>query len=94
MATMDDELRQQLDQALGRGTPLPSGVRINFGDPEPFQAIDTQTRDAGQPDETPNLKAMKRAELEAHAVSIGIEGPDNRDRFPNVDALIAAIEGQ
>lgn len=37
------------------------------------------------------LSAMTRAELEAYAIERGIERPENKDTFPNVDALRDAI---
>ena len=43
-------------------------------------------------DQTVSLKAMTRPELEAYAVSLGIEHPADKEAFPNVDVLRAAIE--
>jgi hypothetical protein len=42
--------------------------------------------------EAPDFTKMKRAELEASAAGIGIENPGDKEAFPNVDALIGAIE--
>jgi hypothetical protein len=91
MATMDDELKQQLDQALAHGTSLPSGVRINFGDPEPFQALGDSDQSRGVADETPDLLKMTRDELNAYASEQGVENPG---ALSNKDAVIAAIEDQ
>jgi len=37
MAKVTESQEKQIREALAAGKPLPSGVRINFGDPEPFQ---------------------------------------------------------
>lgn len=40
MAKLSDALKKQVEEALKNGTPLPSGVSVNFGDPEPYQTND------------------------------------------------------
>ena len=42
MTKVSDSQRKQIEDALKdpAGTPLPEGVRINFGEPEPFQKND------------------------------------------------------
>lgn len=50
--------------------------------------------EAGGSGDRPNLKVMKRADLEAYATTVDIEHPDDRDAFPNVESLIAAIEAR
>jgi hypothetical protein len=43
MAKLSDALKKQVEEALKNGTPLPSGVQINFGDPEPYQTADDES---------------------------------------------------
>lgn len=38
-----------------------------------------------------SLASMNRAELEAYATDHGIDNPDDKEQFPNMDALRDAI---
>ncbi len=40
MAKLSDAVKKQVEEALKNGTPLPEGVQVNFGDPEPYQTAD------------------------------------------------------
>ncbi|MDP9469068.1 MAG: Rho termination factor N-terminal domain-containing protein [Chloroflexota bacterium] len=59
--------------------------------PETSKTTDQdQTQDQTQQhDEFPNLREMKRGELEAYAAEHGVEHPSE---YPNKDELIVAIE--
>ncbi|MGI8404978.1 MAG: hypothetical protein ACR2OE_09495 [Thermomicrobiales bacterium] len=37
MAKISETLKKQVEEALKNGKPLPEGVSVNFGDPEPYQ---------------------------------------------------------
>lgn len=41
MTKATDAQVKQINEALKAGTPLPDGVRVNFGDPEPFQKAES-----------------------------------------------------
>ncbi len=41
MVKVTDAQERAIKDALANGKPLPDGVSINFGDPEPFQKGDT-----------------------------------------------------
>lgn len=41
--------------------------------------------------ETRNLTQLSREDLEQEATAVGIEQPDDRERFPNKETLIDAI---
>lgn len=66
-----------------------------------IQAIDDQPKSAESADQAetdeddesePDLDGMSRAELEAHAKTLGIEHSNDRTEYPNKGALIEAIE--
>ncbi len=46
MAKLSDAVKKQVEEALKNGQPLPEGVQVNFGDPEPYQTIDDAPKTA------------------------------------------------
>lgn len=50
MAKLSDAVKKQVEEALKNGTPLPSGVQVNFGDPEPYQTADDAPQAAPKTD--------------------------------------------
>ncbi len=55
----------------------------------PASSKTTEQGQTEQQNEQPNLKEMKRSELEAYAADQGVENPSE---YPNKEELIAAIE--
>lgn len=46
MAKLSDAVKKQVEEALKNGTPLPEGVQVNFGDPEPYQTAADESKTA------------------------------------------------
>ena len=65
------------------------GLRADLAGGAPAEPVDGETIEIREP-EGPNLNAMTREELNAHAAMVGIAEPES---FPNKAELIEAIEG-
>jgi hypothetical protein len=66
---------------------FPEAEIVRYQDGTPYEAEGGTGESAG-----PNLKAMKRADLETYAASVGIENAADKDAFPNIDTLREAVE--
>ena len=62
----------------------PGGVVVRYQDGTPFEAAVTEARPVSK---------MNREDLEAHAITLGVENPGDKELYPTVAALRDAVTG-
>ena len=63
----------------------PNGVIVRYQSGEPFQAASAN--------ESKPVSKMNRDELEAHAITLGVANPGDKELYPTVAALRDAVTG-